>query len=187
MMDICNILKSGYSCIGIEPTHETAQESKKKGIHTIEAFFSKKFSEELPKADLVIANNVLAHVPDINDFMKGIKNLLKKDAIATIEFPHLLELLKFNQFDTIYHEHYSYLSLSFIKKLAHHCNQNLIDVERLKTHGGSLRVWLKNTHLNVKMSNNCFQILEEEEKFGLNNLRTYYGLQKTPLELKKIY
>ena len=172
-------------CIGVEPTHETAQESRNKGINTVEAFFCHKFSDKLPKADLVIANNVLAHVPDINDFIKGIKNILKKDAVATIEFPHLLELLKFNQFDTIYHEHYSYLSLNFIKKLAQHADLKLINVEKLKTHGGSLRVWLKNTQQSVKMSDNCKRILDKEEKFGLNNLKAYFNLQKNAFKIKK--
>ena len=96
-------------CLGIEPTHATALASKEKGIKTIEKFFTYDLAQQLPKADLVIANNVLAHVPDINDFMAGISYVLKDGGYASIEFPHLARLIENTQFDTIYHEHYGYL------------------------------------------------------------------------------
>ena len=116
--------------------------SRAKGIDTIERFFGVELAEDLEPADLVIANNVLAHVPDINDFLAGIALMLKPTGCASIEFPHLLRLLIGNQFDTIYHEHYSYLSLGTVIKISHSLGLEVIDVEELSTHGGSLRVWL---------------------------------------------
>ena len=111
------MVERNIPCLGIEPTHQTALASRQKGIDTLEEFFGEKLSKQLPKADLVVANNVLAHVPDINDFISGIHNLLKPDGLASVEFPHLLNLLKFNQFDTVYHEHYSYFSLITFSRL----------------------------------------------------------------------
>ena len=105
-------------CLGIEPTRATAEAARAKGIKTLESFFGLALAEELEPADLVVANNVLAHVPDINDFVAGIARLLKPQGQASIEFPHLLQLLKGNQFDTIYHEHYSYLSLRTVQRIA---------------------------------------------------------------------
>ena len=132
----------GIPCLGIEPTHSTAEAARAKGIETIERFFGVALAGDLEPADLVVANNVLAHVPDINDFMAGIARLLKPAGRASIEFPHLLRLLAGNQFDTIYHEHYSYLSLRVVQRIAVTVGLELVDVEELSTHGGSLRVWL---------------------------------------------
>ena len=157
------IHKKGIPCLGIEPTTATAKESKNKGIDTIEEFFGSDLASNLKKADLVIANNVIAHVPDINDFVKGISILLKKDGFASIEFPHLFNLLKYNQFDTIYHEHYSYLSLETFRKIALKSNLDIVNVEQLNTHGGSLRVWL--THKNkISASKNVTDILQLEKE-----------------------
>ena len=132
----------GIPCLGIEPTRATAEAARAKGITTIERFFGVALAEELESADLVVPNNVLAHVPDINDFMAGIARLLKPAGRASIEFPHLLRLLAGNQFDTIYHEHYSYLSLRVVQRIAVTVGLEVVDVEELSTHGGSLRVWL---------------------------------------------
>ena len=129
-------------CLGIEPTHATAEASRAKGITTLERFFGLELAESLEPADLVVANNVLAHVPDINDFLSGIACLLKPSGLASIECPHLLKLLQGNQFDTIYHEHYSYLSLQVVERMAAVAGLALVDVEELPTHGGSLRLWL---------------------------------------------
>ena len=118
-----------------------------KGIKTLERFFGLSLAEELPPADLVVANNVLAHVPDINDFVAGIACLLKPKGQASIEFPHLLRLLEGNQFDTIYHEHYSYLSLRTVQRIAAANGLEVVDVEQLPTHGGSLRVGYQNMEL----------------------------------------
>ena len=136
------VQQRGIPCLGIEPTRATAEAARAKGIETIERFFGVALAEELEPADLVVANNVLAHVPDINDFMAGIARLLKPAGRASIEFPHLLRLLEGNQFDTIYHEHYSYLSLRVVQRIAATAGLDLVDVEELPTHGGSLRVWL---------------------------------------------
>ncbi len=137
----------GIPCLGIEPTRATAEAARAKGIETIERFFGVTLAKELEPADLVVANNVLAHVPDINDFVAGIARLLKPKGRASIEFPHLLRLLEGNQFDTIYHEHYSYLSLRVVQRIAATAGLSVVDVEELPTHGGSLRVWL--THQNA--------------------------------------
>ena len=136
------VQQRGIPCLGIEPTHATAEAAREKGIETIERFFGVVLAEELEPADLIVANNVLAHVPDINDFVTGIARLLKPQGRATIEFPHLLRLLAGNQFDTIYHEHYSYLSLRVVQRIAATAGLVVVDVEELPTHGGSLRVWL---------------------------------------------
>ena len=136
------VQQRGIPCLGIEPTHATAEAARAKGITTIERFFGVALAAELEPADLVVANNVLAHVPDINDFVAGIARLLKLTGRASIEFPHLLRLLEGNQFDTIYHEHYSYLSLRVVQRIAATAGLDVVDVEELPTHGGSLRVWL---------------------------------------------
>ncbi len=136
------VQKRGIPCLGIEPTRATAEAARAKGIETIERFFGVALAEELAPADLVVANNVLAHVPDINDFVAGIARLLKPEGRASIEFPHLLRLLEGNQFDTIYHEHYSYLSLRVVQRIAATAGLDVVDVEELPTHGGSLRLWL---------------------------------------------
>ena len=135
----------GIPCLGIEPTTSTADAARAKGIEIIEAFFGVKLAKQLAahgkQADLAIANNVLAHVPDINDFVTGFAVLLKPSGVATFEFPHLLRLVSENQFDTIYHEHYSYLSLTAVRRIFEHNGLSVFDVEELPTHGGSLRVY----------------------------------------------
>ncbi len=172
------------NCLGIEPTIKTAEESEKKGIKTIKKFFGEKLSKELkdleivPKkgCDLIIANNVLAHVPDINDFIKGITNVLSENGTLTLEFPHLLKLLKYNQFDTIYHEHYSYLSLNFLKRICTYFGLHIYDVEEINTHGGSLRVWIsKNKSFSI--SEKVENILKIENNFGIETTSPYESLQ----------
>ena len=132
------VQQRGIPCLGIEPTYATAAAARAKGIDTLEQFFGVALADELEPADLVVANNVLAHVPDINDFVAGIARLLKPQGRASIEFPHLLRLLAGNQFDTIYHEHYSYLSLRVVQRIAQAAGLEVVDVEELPTHGGSL-------------------------------------------------
>lgn len=171
-----HMISRDIPCLGIEPTHDTAEVARSKGIDTIEAFFGSSFSEKLEKADLIIANNVLAHVPDINDFIAGIANLLKPSGQVSIEFPHLLQLIKDNLFDTIYHEHYSYLSLGFVKRLSKSVGLDVVNVECISTHGGSLRVWLAHQdahHIDFSVE----RLLAEENAFGLNNLKTYTNFQ----------
>lgn len=177
------IKKENIPCIGIEPTKATALESRKKGINTIEEFFNYKMATSLEKADLLIANNVVAHVPDINDFMKGICTALKSEGVASIEFPHLLNIVKYTQFDTIYHEHYSYLSLIAFKKIALHANLDIIDVEEIPTHGGSLRVWLAHKN-NFPISNNVNKIIEIEKSLKLTSIEGFKNLKNNTKKIK---
>ena len=168
--------KLGIPCLGIEPTRETAAAARSKGIQTIERFFDSTLAEQIEPADLVVANNVLAHVPDINDFVAGIARLLKPKGLVSIEFPHLLQLLKGNQFDTIYHEHYSYLSLRVVQRIASASGMDVIDVEQLSTHGGSLRVWL--AHKGAVAPNASVNaVLAYEEEAGLESLEAYTDFQ----------
>ena len=171
------VQQHGIPCLGIEPTHATAQAARDKGIETIERFFGVELAEELAPADLVVANNVLAHVPDINDFVAGIAQLLKPHGRASIEFPHLLQLLKGNQFDTIYHEHYSYLSLRVVQRIAAEAGLDVVDVEQLPTHGGSLRVWLAKRGA-MEPTAAVTMLLEDEFAAGLESLEAYEDFQR---------
>ncbi|WP_430432543.1 methyltransferase domain-containing protein [Methyloversatilis sp.] len=139
------VRERGISCLGIEPTASTAAAARKRGIEVFERFFGVELAKELAaagqRADLMAANNVLAHVPDINDFVAGFDCLLKDDGVATFEFPHLLNLVKQNQFDTVYHEHFSYLSLTAVTRIFEANGLTVFDVDELPTHGGSLRVY----------------------------------------------
>jgi len=171
------VQQRGIPCLGIEPTHATAEAARAKGITTIERFFGVALAAELEPADLVVANNVLAHVPDINDFLAGIARLLKPTGRASIEFPHLLRLLAGNQFDTIYHEHYSYLSLGTVVRIAAAVGLNVVDVEELPTHGGSLRVWLAHQGTTERMAS-VATVLAAEAEAGLETLDAYAGFQQ---------
>lgn len=171
------VQKRGIPCLGIEPTRATAEAARAKGIETIERFFGVALAEELEPADLVVANNVLAHVPDINDFVSGIARLLKPQGRASIEFPHLLRLLRGNQFDTIYHEHYSYLSLRVVQRIAASAGLDVVDVEQLPTHGGSLRVWLAHEG-SAELAAAVSAVLADEETAGLESLKAYENFQQ---------
>lgn len=172
-----NFVRQNIPCVGIEPTRATAEAAISQGVPTIQKFFGSSLAEDLEKADLIIANNVLAHVPDINDFIKGIGKLLRPHGYAVIEFPHLYHLIQDAQFDTIYHEHYSYLSLGIVSRIASNFGLQVCDVEELSTHGGSLRVWLCHTHF-TSISNNVQRVLDKENKAGLTSLNAYKPLQK---------
>jgi len=176
-------------CLGIEPTASTAEAARAKGIDILESFFGVKLAEELvdqgKQADLTIANNVLAHVPDINDFVRGFSIFLKPTGVATFEFPHLLRLVTENQFDTIYHEHYSYLSLTTVKKVFEYNGLNIFDVEELPTHGGSLRVYAQRSDLgDQSLTQNVRSLLIKEEKVGINKESFYTGFQKKADKVK---
>ena len=173
----------GISCLGVEPTRATAESAKEKGIPTLEEFFGNLLAEKLQPADLVVANNVLAHVPDINDFMAGIATLLRTRGMASIEFPHLLALITGRQFDTIYHEHYSYLSLGFLRRLSLSVGLEVVDVQEISTHGGSLRVWLAHPG-QFPISDSVQYVLDNERSAGLETLEAYSGLQECAIETK---
>ena len=169
-------------CYGIEPTHSTAQAARDKGIEIIEEFFSIVKANELlnqgRQADLIVSNNVLAHVPDINDFVKGVSILLKPNGVATFEFPHLLNLVQLSQFDTIYHEHYSYLSLTAVQTIFDANGLSVFDVEELSTHGGSLRVYAQRSELGKhKTSAAVISLKEKENKLGMSDINFYHGFQ----------
>jgi len=169
--------------LGIEPTSNTAAISQEKGIDTIIDFFGSSLSDKLTnkgvKADLLLGNNVLAHVPDINDFVEGMQKILKDDGIITMEFPHLLQLIENNQFDTIYHEHYSYLSLITVTQIFESKSLEIFDVTEITTHGGSLRIFAKHKkNKTIQVSENVTKVIEKEIKMGLKNLETYQTFQK---------
>lgn len=172
----------GIPCLGIEPTTSTADAARAKGIEIVEAFFGVKLARQLAaqgkQADLTAANNVLAHVPDINDFVAGFAVLLKPTGVATFEFPHLLRLVSENQFDTIYHEHYSYLSLTVVKRIFERNGLNVFDVEELSTHGGSLRVYAQRSDTGRREpSPNMAKLLGRETAAGMNSTAFYAGFQ----------
>jgi len=176
-----NFVSYQIPCLGIEPTLRTAEVAETLGIPVLKEFFSENLASKLVdrggEADLVVGNNVYAHVPDINDFTRGIKKLLKPSGTITLEFPHLLKLLQFCQFDTIYHEHFSYLSLFSVSKIFESCGLRVLNVEEMPTHGGSLRVY--GCHMNdLRNSSEAVQrVLYEEKTQGLQSLITYQTFQ----------
>jgi SAM-dependent methyltransferase len=165
-------------CFGIEPTHVAAEAAREKGIDILEDFFGVRLAEELKRngrqADLMVGNNVLAHVPDINDFVKGFTILLKPDGVVTFEFPHLLNLIKYTLFDTIYHEHFSYLSLHAVRSVFRSNGLSLFDVEEVKTHGGSYRVYGQRADTGIHpVSENVERFLQAEKEAGLLDKQVY--------------
>lgn len=176
-------------CLGVEPTASTASAARKKGIEIVENFFGVGLARDLvsqgKQADLTAANNVLAHVPDINDFVAGFSFLLKPAGVATFEFPHLLRLVSENQFDTIYHEHYSYLSLTAVKRIFEHNGLSVFDVEELTTHGGSLRVYAQRKDSGVReISQNVAALLAHEATAGMATPEFYAGFQTRANQVK---
>jgi len=164
--------------LGIEPAKNIAKNAEEKGIKTISKFFGEKFSIELikeyKKADLIICNNVIAHVPKINDFVSGLKLLMSKTGILTIEFPHLMELVEHNQFDTIYHEHFSYLSFFVIKNILEKNGIKIFDVEKIHTHGGSLRVFCTHTENNdIIIKKSVDELVKSENEKGMMEMNFY--------------
>ncbi len=183
-----NMVSAKIPCMGIEPTTSTADAAEALGIPVMREFFGERLGQLLScegkQADLIICNNVLAHVPDINDFVKGLKAALKPSGTITIEFPHLLELIDNCQFDTIYHEHYSYLSLITVSRILNHVGLKVIDVETLQTHGGSLRVFVSHTEDSRQQTTAVSAILDLERGAGLNSLRGFEGFQKRVFSIK---
>ena len=164
-------------CIGVEPTAGTAAVARAKGIPIVSDFFGVRLAKELvtqgKQADLTAANNVLAHVPDINDFTRGLKAALKLNGTITLEFPHLMRLIEHSQFDTVYHEHFSYLSLYTVERIFNAEGLRIYDVEQLSTHGGSLRIYGCHTDDTRTTTQAVNILLVEEAQCGLQNLDTY--------------
>jgi len=172
----------GIPCTGVEPTASTAAAARAKGIAIVEEFFgvclAKALVAEGKQADLTAANNVLAHVPDINDFVAGFAFLLKEQGVATFEFPHLLKLLAETQFDTIYHEHFSYLSLTAVQRVFAANGLAIFDVEELPTHGGSLRVYAQHTDTGQHTTGaRVAQVLDAEKASGMLSAGHYRNFQ----------
>jgi len=180
---------AGIPCYGVEPTASTAQAAKAKGIDIIERFFGVELAGELAQADrqadLIAANNVLAHVPDINDFVSGFTRLLKPQGVATFEFPHLLRMVQENQFDTAYHEHYSYLSLTAVQRIFAANGLTLFDVQELSTHGGSLRVFAQRSDSGAQpVSPAVAEMLATEARAGIKTAAFYRGFQCSAEKVK---
>ncbi|WP_439502890.1 methyltransferase domain-containing protein [Methylophaga sp.] len=176
-----NFVAAAIPCLGIEPTDSTADHAEKLGIPILREFFGQQLAQALTEkgkqADLIIGNNVYAHVPDINDFTAGLKTLLKKDGTITLEFPHLLQLIQHRQFDTVYHEHFSYLSLNTVCQIFDKEGLRVFNVETLPTHGGSLRIYACHHADKRSTEPDVIRLLAEEKAFGLSKLNTYTGFQ----------
>lgn len=176
-------------CTGVEPTASTAAAARAKGIPIVEDFFGVRLAKELASqgklADLTAANNVLAHVPDINDFVAGFATLLKPHGVATFEFPHLLKLIAENQFDTIYHEHFSYLSLTAVNRIFAVNGLTVFDVEEHPTHGGSLRVFAQRSDAGQQArSARVDEMLQREAQAGMLSVDYYTGFQAKTDQVK---
>ena len=179
----------GIPCLGVEPTAGTAQAARDKGIEVREAFFGVDLAEQLVAvgraADLTAANNVLAHVPDINDFVAGFAHLLKPSGVATFEFPHLMRLVAEAQFDTVYHEHFSYLSLTAVQRVFSHNGLAVFDVEEISTHGGSLRVFAQRADTRAYESTPAVAaLLAREAAAGVASAAYYGSLQERAERIK---
>jgi len=169
--------------LGIEPAENVAKVAQEKNIPTITKFFGTQTAKDLVNegkfADLLLGNNVLAHVPDLNDFVEGMKIILKKHGVITMEFPHLLQLIKNYQFDTIYHEHFSYFSFLIVQKVFSYHKLTIFDVQELPTHGGSLRIFVKHQDDKTKPLSKNIQILNQKEiEFGLDKISSYESFQR---------
>ena len=176
-----NFVAGNIPCLGIEPTACTAEAACEIGIPVLREFFGEALANRLRtesrQADLIIGNNVYAHVPDINDFTAGLKTALKPGGTITLEFPHLMRLIEQTQFDTVYHEHYSYLSLYTVSRIFETTGLRIFDVEELTTHGGSLRVYGCHVDDSRLQATAVQALLNEEERRGLRKLTTYRNFQ----------
>jgi hypothetical protein len=176
-----NFVAAGIPCLGIEPTDSTAEAAEKLGIPVLREFFGEEVGVQLGiegrRANLIVGNNVYAHVPDINDFTLGLTAALKPEGTITLEFPHLRRLIEHTQFDTVYHEHFSYLSLLTVSRIFKSAGLRLWDVEELPTHGGSLRVYGCHENDPRQVSPAVQAVLREERDSGLQTLTTYQGFQ----------
>ena len=181
--------EKGISCYGIEPTASTANAARQKGVEIIQDFLNVKLASELRQkdrsVDLLVANNVLAHVPDINDFSQACHMLLKPGGVFTCEFPHLLNLISQHQFDTIYHEHFSYLSFGTVVNIFAKNGLNVFDVEKLGTHGGSLRVFAQRSDTGRNtVDARVEKLVSEENKAGMTSIAFYRGFQEHAEKVK---
>lgn len=183
-----NFVEAGIPCLGIEPTASTAAAAEKLGIPVLREFFREELGKNLARqgkcADLIAGNNVYAHVPDINDFTRGLKAALKRGGVITLEFPHLLRLIEHTQFDTVYHEHFSYLSLFTVSRVFENAGLRIFDVDELPTHGGSLRVYGCHQDDNRDTTQSVERLIVLEEHKGLRSLDTYLVFQSRADRIK---
>lgn len=179
----------GIPVLGIEPAANVAKVAEEKGIPSLVKFFgvqtAKYLISEGKQADLLLGNNVLAHVPDLNDFVAGMKIVLKPQGVLTMEFPHVLQLIQQNQFDTIYHEHFSYFSFLTVEKIFATHGLTLFDVEELSTHGGSLRIYGRHSDRDGKISDRVTELKAKEIQAGLNQIETYLGFGEKVKSIKR--
>jgi len=183
-----NFLAAGIPCLGVEPTAGTAAAAEKLGIPILREFFSETLGQRLAaegkQTDLLVGNNVYAHVPDINDFTRGLKAVLKPGGTITLEFPHLMRLIEHTQFDTVYHEHFSYLSLYTVDRIFRGAGLRIWDVETLPTHGGSLRIYGCHVEDQHNSTSAVATVLAEETRSGLQNLEIYQNFQANADKVK---
>jgi hypothetical protein len=183
-----NFVAAGIPCLGVEPTDSTADAAEKIGVPVLRKFFGVTTATELAnggrRADLICGNNVYAHVPDINDFTKGLSIALKAGGTINLEFPHLMRLIEQNQFDTVYHEHFSYLSLTAVVSIFAEAGLRVFDIEELPTHGGSLRIYGCHDHDQRQTAADVTDMLERERKFGLADLKIYQNFQQKADKVK---
>ena len=180
----------GIPSLGVDPAANVAEVAVRKGVPTIVKFFGEATAREMAAegslADLIIGNNVLAQVPDVNDFVKGMKILLKADGVITVEFPHLMRLMEENQFDTIYHEHFSYFSLLTAEKIFAKHGLAVYDVEELPTHGGSLRVYARHAEDRSKpVTESVLELRSKEKTYGLDRIESYSRFSEQVRETKR--
>lgn len=183
-----NFVAARIPCLGIEPTYGTAVAAEAQGIPVLREFFTEGLARRLvqngQQADLIVANNVFAHVPDINGFTRGLAAALKPNGTLTLEFPHLLRLIEGTQFDTIYHEHFSYLSLHAVERIFDAAQLRIYDVEELPTHGGSLRIYGCHKSADFARAERVDNMVREEIEGGLLSMATYQGFQKNADRIK---
>jgi len=183
-----NFVEAGIPCLGIEPTDSTADAAEKIGVPVLRKFFGAEVARGLAssgkKADLICGNNVYAHVPDINDFTEGLKIALQEDGVINLEFPHLMRLIENNQFDTVYHEHFSYLSLITVAEIFSSVGLRIFDVEEIFTHGGSLRIYGCHAADARPTSNSVINLMANEVMFGLKALNVYKSFQANANKVK---
>lgn len=183
-----NFLAAGINCLGIEPTDSTASSAERLGIPVLREFFGEQLGRRLAaqdkRADLLVGNNVYAHVPDIRDFTRGLKAALKPGGTVSLEFPHLMRLLEYVQFDTVYHEHYSYLSLFTVIRMFADAGLRVWNVEELPTHGGSLRIYGCHDEDGRRSSSKVYEVLKEEEGRGMRSLGAYSDFQMKANRIK---
>jgi hypothetical protein len=183
-----NFVEAGIPCLGIEPTESTALVSASIGINVLQEFFGEELGRRLAsedkKADLIIGNNVFAHVPDVNDFTRGLKSTLKDGGTITLEFPHVMHLVEKTQFDTVYHEHFSYLSLYSVSRILESSGLRAYDIEELSTHGGSLRVYACHRNDKRLTTDSVREMIEKEKRQGLQSVDGYRKLQSRAEQAK---